>query len=653
MPRPILPNGTSTTNTVTMPVVVDENIVVRDYVPPGTIPSSNKDKNNTDSDGGNHQFASKKVQWVYNPADGSILEDHNGLPVSVDRLLATTPLRHELSTRPGPGNKKLTYLSGEGVSRTLNDVFGFDGWDLDIQHVSREACTKDSKTGKHTVVYTARVRLKHKASGAYKEDCGAGDSTDRNFGTAISHALKASITDAMKRAARHFGDKLGNSLYHGNFSINKAPVALKDALDKYDIHRSTTKFGFPKNNKCTATTTTTTTNTVVNAPAATGTSVASKQHTSALSMTTHPKSSCSPPPSAPENVRHDKNNVANKYQHQNQRQQSATTNSNALKRTSSLNNHHYQQQQQQNVQPQGQSTSTNGKHLNRTDSLNNHQQQNVQPQGQSTSTNGNHLNRTGSLNNHQQQNVQPQGQSTSTNENHLNRTGSLSNNRQQQQPKNKLLQQQNPSIKGNTLNRSGSINNHDQQQMTMNPTVQSNMGITQQSHAGSVMASTANVGSTLVRPTSSYGQQRPSVGSNNTGNNSTIRGSTSSNLVSVGTAPSTTAGPLSNNNYHNNSTSNNSRRVSHEPHPQQQQQHQRQSIQPQYSNTRNNAQMVSQTPSAVIGNSTNNNVHKRPPLGSIPHNSTSDSSKRTKQHHHHNPYNQSYGGGYKNGRKSI
>mmetsp|Transcript_61816 Transcript_61816/g.69226 ORF Transcript_61816/g.69226 Transcript_61816/m.69226 type:complete len:598 (-) Transcript_61816:165-1958(-) len=597
MPRPILPNGTSTTNTVTMPVVVDENIVVRDYVPPGTIPSSNKDKNNTDSDGGNHQFASKKVQWVYNPADGSILEDHNGLPVSVDRLLATTPLRHELSTRPGPGNKKLTYLSGEGVSRTLNDVFGFDGWDLDIQHVSREACTKDSKTGKHTVVYTARVRLKHKASGAYKEDCGAGDSTDRNFGTAISHALKASITDAMKRAARHFGDKLGNSLYHGNFSINKAPVALKDALDKYDIHRSTTKFGFQKNNKCTATTTTT--NTVVNAPAATGTSVASKQHTSALSMTTHPKSSCSPPPSAPENVRHDKNNVANKYQHQNQRQQSATTNSNALKRTSSLNNHHYQQQQQQNVQPQGQSTSTN--------------------------------------------------------ENHLNRTGSLSNNRQQQQPKNKLLQQQNPSIKGNTLNRSGSINNHDHQQMTMNPTVQSNMGITQQSHAGSVMASTANVGSTLVRPTSSYGQQRPSVGSNNTGNNSTVRGSTSSNLVSVGTAPSTTAGPLSNNNYHNNSTSNNSRRVSHEPHPQQQQQqqHQRQSIQPQYSNTGNNAQMVSQTPSAVIGNNTNNNVHKRPPLGSIPHNSTSDSSKRTKQHHHHNPYNQSYGGGYKNGRKSI
>ena len=54
------------------------------------------------------------------------------------------------------------------------------------------------------------VRLTHKASGAYKEDCGAGDSTDKHFGTAMSHAMKGSITDAMKRAARHFGNKLGN-----------------------------------------------------------------------------------------------------------------------------------------------------------------------------------------------------------------------------------------------------------------------------------------------------------------------------------------------------------------------------------------------------------------------------------------------------------
>ena len=38
------------------------------------------------------------------------------------------------------------------------------------------------------------------------------------------------------------------ALYSGNFNINKAPVSLKDALDKYDIHRCNTKFGFNKQN---------------------------------------------------------------------------------------------------------------------------------------------------------------------------------------------------------------------------------------------------------------------------------------------------------------------------------------------------------------------------------------------------------------------
>jgi DNA recombination protein Rad52 len=151
----------------------------------------------------------KDLQWVYNPNDGSVLLDHNNEPVSVDRLLATKPLRHELSTRPGPGGKKLTYISGEGVSRTLNDIFGFDGWNLDITAVNQADCCQDDK-GRYTVVYTAQVRLTHKASGTYKEDVGAGDATDRSKGAAMSNAMKASITDAMKRAARHFGDKLGN-----------------------------------------------------------------------------------------------------------------------------------------------------------------------------------------------------------------------------------------------------------------------------------------------------------------------------------------------------------------------------------------------------------------------------------------------------------
>ena len=172
-----------------------------------------KTKHSSHSHHSNHNHNHKPLQLVYNPTDGSVLRDHHNVPVTVDRLLATKPLRHELSTRPGPSGKKLTYISGDGVSRTLNDIFGYDGWNLDISSTNQVDCTKDTKHGKYQVVYTAQVRLTHLASGAYKEDCGAGDAVDKVLGTAIGHALKSAITDAMKRAARHFGDKLGNCTF--------------------------------------------------------------------------------------------------------------------------------------------------------------------------------------------------------------------------------------------------------------------------------------------------------------------------------------------------------------------------------------------------------------------------------------------------------
>lgn len=78
------------------------------------------------------------MDYVRNPVDGSVLIDHHGVPISVERLLSTKPLKQDLSTRPGPGNKKLTYMSGEVVTRTLNLIFGYDGWNLNIQNTQRE-----------------------------------------------------------------------------------------------------------------------------------------------------------------------------------------------------------------------------------------------------------------------------------------------------------------------------------------------------------------------------------------------------------------------------------------------------------------------------------------------------------------------------------
>jgi hypothetical protein len=160
----------------------------------------------------------------------------------------------------------------------------------------------------------------------------------------------------------------------------------------------------------------------------------------------------------------------------------------------------------------------------------------------------------------------------------------------------------------------------------VNPSVQFGNGVGV-GGVGGPMSSSVTVATNIARPTSSYGQR----GSNNTGNGNV--GSNSIHNASSGIAPASAGPPpnnASNNYYNNNATSNNtnSRRVSLTQNPQQQ-----------YSNTGNN--VISQAPSTVVGN--NNNLHKRPPLGSVVHNSAiSDSSKRTK----HNPYSNS-------GRKSI
>lgn len=198
----------------------------------------------TSKSSGPEEFTDADPDYVRNP-DYSILVDHNGEPVTVDRLLATKPLRHELMTRPGPGGRDLTYVSGDSVTRNLNDIFGFDGWSLQIIKSEKTVCVEtDGPRGKGwQVAYSAHVRITHTKSGTYKEDMGGGDAMDKSLATADQNALKASVTDALKRAARHFGDKLGNSLYDSEFNMKVAPDTLQEALELYDHERAETKFG--------------------------------------------------------------------------------------------------------------------------------------------------------------------------------------------------------------------------------------------------------------------------------------------------------------------------------------------------------------------------------------------------------------------------
>ena len=182
-----------------------------------------------------------RPNYVRNAANDNLpLVDQHGRPVTVERLLATKPLRSDLASRKGPGGRTLTYISGEAVSRSLNEIFGHAGWSLDIKSATQTQASKD-QNGKWTVTYLAHVRITL-TSGAYKEDMGEGDAVDKSLPTAVANAMKSSITDGLKRAARHFGDKLGNSLYAGDFQLHKAPKTIFEALSQYETE-SLSKLG--------------------------------------------------------------------------------------------------------------------------------------------------------------------------------------------------------------------------------------------------------------------------------------------------------------------------------------------------------------------------------------------------------------------------
>mmetsp|Transcript_3819 Transcript_3819/g.8523 ORF Transcript_3819/g.8523 Transcript_3819/m.8523 type:complete len:453 (-) Transcript_3819:817-2175(-) len=181
-------------------------------------------------------------------ADGSNLIDHKGNPVTVEAFLSTKPLRAEVSSRKGPGGMTLSYMGGDIITKTLNDAFGYNGWCLEVKSTTREESIKDDK-GRYHIAYIATVRITHRQSGAFREDCGAGDAIDKSLASASGNALKGAVTDAMKRAARHFGEKLGNSLYHSGFNAKNAPPTLKDALDTLAIDRAKSRFGFEKDRK--------------------------------------------------------------------------------------------------------------------------------------------------------------------------------------------------------------------------------------------------------------------------------------------------------------------------------------------------------------------------------------------------------------------
>ncbi|GAA5989513.1 hypothetical protein JCM10908_000512 [Rhodotorula pacifica] len=137
-----------------------------------------------------------------------------------------------IASRAGGGGSRLNYLEGWRAINLANDVFGFNGWFTDIKYLEADFVDYDPESQRWHVGVTAIVRVRLQ-DGASHEDVGYGKMENcRSKGEALDKSKKEAVTDALKRALRHFGKLLGNCLYDKHYLEHiKNVKAPKPKLD--------------------------------------------------------------------------------------------------------------------------------------------------------------------------------------------------------------------------------------------------------------------------------------------------------------------------------------------------------------------------------------------------------------------------------------
>lgn len=109
-------------------------------------------------------------------------------------------------------NKVLSYIKGDYAIATANRIFGFGKWGYRVTSRTHEVC-KDEKKGE-IEYYTADVELLVAGSMFPFPGDGVGIVTAPYTVEMHEKARKEAVTDALKRALRHYGDQFGLSLYN-------------------------------------------------------------------------------------------------------------------------------------------------------------------------------------------------------------------------------------------------------------------------------------------------------------------------------------------------------------------------------------------------------------------------------------------------------
>lgn len=143
-------------------------------------------------------------------------------PEQIKALQAPLDPKH-VKAPSGNFGPKGDYIEGWHAINELNRVFGFDGWSYTIE-LTRDALEqgKDSKgQPQWQAAYTCICTLT--AAGVTRQDVGFGSGFAKMIGDAIEGATKEAATDALKRAARTFGNIFGLALYDKSRENVQAP----------------------------------------------------------------------------------------------------------------------------------------------------------------------------------------------------------------------------------------------------------------------------------------------------------------------------------------------------------------------------------------------------------------------------------------------
>ena len=140
------------------------------------------------------------------------------------------PLPPELvSERTTEDGELVRYLEGWRAIEQANLLFGHDGWGAEVvgEVAFRPLPAQGRGGGAAAAIYTATVRVTARGCPPHS-DVGTAVAQDA---TAEEHAAasKAAVTDALKRALRHFGERFGNTLSAGaaGAASTADPAALR------------------------------------------------------------------------------------------------------------------------------------------------------------------------------------------------------------------------------------------------------------------------------------------------------------------------------------------------------------------------------------------------------------------------------------------